>query len=87
MEKSGKKQPVRSKCNIVVVGGANIDYLIRSSHLPAIGETIKVGPGANGQVTKNDIFQAAPRLVDAKVILLQLEIPMEAVMASIGISN
>jgi ribokinase len=41
--------------------------------------TIVVSPGANGRVSASDVSAAAPLLVAANIVLLQLEIPIEAI--------
>lgn len=49
--------------------------------------SIVVVPGANGQVTVDDI-QAAHRVIEsAEVLLVQLEIPMDAVLAAVRIAQ
>ncbi|MCB0062812.1 MAG: ribokinase [Caldilineaceae bacterium] len=148
--------------DVVVVGGANYDYLVRGSHLPTPGDTVNgnefqeapggkganqavaaarlgakvallarigkdtrgdtlmarfaaegvdtshvlrdadaatgialvhvtesgekqifVAPGANDQLTAADIADAAPLFANARVLLTQLEIPQESVMAAL----
>ena len=44
--------------------------------------SIVVSPGANGSVTRSDVEGASAVLMAATVTLLQLEIPMEAVLAA-----
>ncbi|MEM7142812.1 MAG: ribokinase [Actinomycetota bacterium] len=44
--------------------------------------SIVVSPGANGRVTPADVATAGDLVVDAQVVLLQLEIPMDAVEAA-----
>lgn len=48
---------------------------------------IVVSPGANNAVTPELVIQAAEVIADAKVVLVQLEIPMEAVTAVVGAAN
>ena len=44
---------------------------------------IVVSPGANGRVSSDDVASAAPLLGAAAVVLLQLEVPLEAVAAAV----
>ena len=44
---------------------------------------IVVSPGANGRVSSDDVASAAPVLGAAAVVLLQLEVPLEAVAAAV----
>jgi len=44
---------------------------------------IVVSPGANGRVSAADVESAAPVLGEAAVVLLQLEVPLEAVAAAV----
>lgn len=48
---------------------------------------IVVSPGANGRVGAADVEAAADVLATADVVLLQLEIPMEAVMAAAALAR
>jgi ribokinase len=48
---------------------------------------ITVVSGANGLLTPDDIEAAADRIADASVVMLQLEIPMETVLAAIAIAR
>ncbi len=48
---------------------------------------ITVIPGANGLVTSADIIEAESVISAADVLLLQLEIPVDAVMTAIGIAR
>ncbi len=48
---------------------------------------IMVVPGANGRVGVDDILSARSVIESSDVILLQLEIPMESVVAAIEIAN
>jgi ribokinase len=48
---------------------------------------IIVIPGANGNVTVGDVQQAARQIQQADVLLLQLEIPVEAVAASLALAR
>ncbi len=64
-----------------------------SSGLAVIGvedsgqNCITVIPGANGLVTSEDIMAAEPMIAAADVLLLQLEIPVAAVITAIGIAR
>ncbi|GAB3985198.1 ribokinase [Actinoallomurus acanthiterrae] len=44
--------------------------------------SIIVAPGANGRITEDDVTAARPLIADASVVSLQLEIPLEAVLAA-----
>ena len=48
---------------------------------------IMVVPGANGRVTVADIENARSAILSSSVVLLQLEIPLDAVIASIKIAR
>jgi ribokinase len=53
-----------------------------------LGEnTIVVSPGANGRLSDTDVAVAADLLTAAPVTLLQLEVPIEAVVAAIAASG
>ena len=49
--------------------------------------SIMVVPGANGRVSVNDIENARSAIESSSVVLLQLEIPLDAVVASISIAR
>jgi ribokinase len=53
----------------------------------AAENTIVVSPGANGNVSLSDVEGASAALMAATVTLLQLEIPMDAVLAAAGASE
>jgi ribokinase len=53
----------------------------------AAENTIVVSPGANGNVSPSDVEGASAALMAATVTLLQLEIPMDAVLAAAGASE
>jgi ribokinase len=42
--------------------------------------SIAVAPGANGQLLPDDLVSAATAFVDTKLLLMQLEIPLESVL-------
>lgn len=48
---------------------------------------IGVGPGANSRLTPEDVMAASPAIEQADGLLLQLEIPLDAVQAAIGIAR
>ncbi len=49
--------------------------------------TIAVGPGANSQLTSQDILAASTAIQQADCLLVQLEIPLEAVQAALEIAH
>ena len=49
--------------------------------------TIVVAPGANGRLTAQDVQRAKPAFVPASVLVVQLEIPLEAVETAIQMGN
>ncbi|GAA4636514.1 ribokinase [Actinoallomurus vinaceus] len=49
---------------------------------PEGDNSIIVSPGANGRVTEDDITAARPLIAAASVVSLQLEIPLDAVLAA-----
>ncbi len=53
----------------------------------AAENAIVVSPGANGNVSPSDVEGASAALMAATVTLLQLEIPMDAVLAAAGASE
>jgi len=48
---------------------------------------IIVSPGANGRVNPGDVMDAEAVIRDATVFLVQLEVPMEAVVAAAGVAS
>jgi ribokinase len=48
---------------------------------------IGVGPGANGHLTAEDVQAASAAIQEADCVLLQLEIPVEAVQAAVEIAH
>jgi ribokinase len=48
---------------------------------------ITVAPGSNGRLSPADVFAAGPAIKDADCVLLQLEIPLEAVRAAIELAK
>lgn len=49
--------------------------------------SIIVAPGANGRVTVQDIYQARSAIEQSAILLLQLEVPLPAILAAIGIAR
>jgi ribokinase len=49
--------------------------------------TIAVGPGANSQLTSQDVLAASTAIQEADCLLVQLEIPLEAVQAALEIAH
>ncbi len=72
--------------------GLDLTYLLRDEAAPsgvalivvdAAGQNlIAVAPGANGRLTPADVAAAQPALAAARVMLLQLEIPLATVLAA-----
>lgn len=72
--------------------GLDLTYLVRDADAPSgvalivvddAGQNlIAVAPGANGRLTPADVAAAQPAIAAARVLLLQLEIPMETVLAA-----
>ncbi|MFD4997574.1 ribokinase [Streptomyces buecherae] len=66
----------------VLVGGAPTGVALITVD-PSGDNSIVVSPGANARLTPADIEAAAPLLVAARVVSLQLEIPLETVAAAV----
>jgi ribokinase len=49
--------------------------------------SIIIAPGANATLTPDDIIAATPRIVGARVLLLQLETPLETVLSAARIAR
>lgn len=72
--------------------GLDTRYVIRDATAPSgvalivVGldgqNLIAVAPGANGRLTPDDIAAARPAIAEAKVVLLQLETPIDTVLAA-----
>jgi ribokinase len=72
--------------------GLDIRYVIRDATAPSgvalivVGldgqNLIAVAPGANGRLTPDDVAAARPAFGEAQVVLLQLETPIETVLAA-----
>lgn len=76
--------------------GIDTDWLVRDAEAPSgtalilvndSGENlIAVAPGANARLTPEHVSRAAPALRAADVLLLQLEVPLETVVAAARIA-
>jgi len=72
--------------------GLKTDYVFRDASAPSgvalivVGPNgqnlIAVAPGANGRLSLADIEVASPALAQARIVLLQLETPLETVLAA-----
>jgi ribokinase len=72
--------------------GMDVRYLVQDAQAPSgvalivVGpggqNIIAVAPGANARLTPTDVAAAAPAFAEAQIVLLQLEIPIEAVLAA-----
>ena len=49
--------------------------------------TVSVGPGANSRLTAGDVYAASAAIREADCLLVQLEIPVEAVLAALEIAH
>lgn len=77
--------------------GINTDYLVMDEEQPSgiasilVDETgnnrIMVVPGANGQVSLRDIEALEPVMAECACVVIQLEIPLPAVLAAIRSAN
>ena len=75
----------------------NTDFIFTDSKSPSgvalisvdsFGEnSIIVAPGANRSLSTEDISKAVSKIVEADIILIQLEIPMEAVEYAVELAN
>lgn len=75
----------------------NTDFIFTDSKSPSgvalisvdsFGEnSIIVAPGANRSLSTEDICKAVSKIVEADIILIQLEIPMEAVEYAVELAN
>lgn len=83
--------------NNLAAGGVSVDQVLRTSNsasgvaIVAVDQTgqnsIMVVPGANGRVTPTDVESARGMLEASDAILLQLEIPMDSVLATLRIAK
>ncbi len=48
---------------------------------------IVISPGANGEVGKNDVFDNKDKIIGAKILLLQFELPIQTVISAIEIAH
>lgn len=81
----------------LLAAGVNCDLVTReadhSTGIAAIfvdtegNNSITVAPGANACVTASDVYAAEPVIADADFVMLQLEIPLEAVSAAIELAG
>jgi ribokinase len=79
------------------VEGINTDYIVRDDEeasgvaLIVVDEAaeniITVAPGANGRLSPDDVRAAEAAIAEADSVLLQLEIPLEAVQAAIELAQ
>jgi ribokinase len=77
--------------------GIRTDYVYRDEEaasgvalifVDAAGENaIAVASGANARLTAEDVARAEPRIAEADVVLLQLEVPLAAVLAAVEIAR
>jgi ribokinase len=77
--------------------GICTDYIIRDPEahtgvalimVDEAGENlIAVASGANHRLSPEDVYRAAPAFQGARVVLVQLEIPLPAVEAAVGMAN
>jgi ribokinase len=77
--------------------GIRTDFIIQDPEMhsgvalilvnPKGENTVSVGPGANSRLTAEDVVAAAAAIQDADCLLVQLEIPVEAVRAALEIAH
>ncbi|TVL91707.1 ribokinase [Streptomyces sp. SAJ15] len=67
----------------VLVGGAPTGVALITVD-PSGDNSIVVSPGANARLSPEDVHAAAPLLAAARVVSLQLEIPLETVAATVA---
>jgi ribokinase len=77
--------------------GIRTDFVIRDDKAPSgvalimvnpTGENmIAVAPGANGRLTADDVLAARIAIQEADCLLVQLEVPLEAVEAALGVAH
>jgi ribokinase len=75
----------------------NTDFIVRDTELPSgvafilVGETgrnmIAVASGSNGALSPTDVMRAKNAIQNADCVLLQLEIPVEAVLATARLAS
>ncbi len=81
----------------LVAAGVNCDYVIRAGEHstglatifldPEGNNSITVAPGANERLTAADIEDAGEVIAAAKIVMLQLEIPLGAVGAAVNLAR
>jgi ribokinase len=77
--------------------GINTDYIVRDAEAASgvalivvdhqAENIIAVAPGSNGRLAPSDVAAAGPVIQNADFVLLQLEIPLEAVRAAIELAK
>jgi ribokinase len=77
--------------------GIHTDYIVRDNEeMSGVAlivvdrkaeNIITVAPGSNGRLAPLDVAAAEPAIIDADCVLLQLEIPLEAVRAAIELAQ
>jgi len=80
LKANGVRTEHMKKTNAAATGIASIT-------LTPDDNTILVVPGANGTLTAEDINAWSSVISEASILLVQLEIPMEAVAAAVGIAH
>lgn len=81
----------------LVAADVNCDYVVRSSEHstglatifldPEGNNSITVAPGANAQLTAADVQSASDIIAAATIVMLQLEIPLDAVRATMELAS
>lgn len=97
--KTGNDMFGRQSLSLFEKEGINVDYIVSDMNNPSgvalimvdeRGEnSIVVAPGANAQLSEEDILRAKAEIATSEVLLMQLEIPMKTVeeAANIAYSN
>ena len=70
----------------ILVGGAPTGVALITVD-PSGDNSIVVSPGANARLTPDDVHRAGQLLAAAKVVSLQLEIPVETVAAAVAVAR
>ena len=81
---------------ILEENGVNTEYLLRTASIPtgvaliavqSDGDNmIVVSPGANSELSPEDVMDAPP-ILEAKIVLLQAEIPIETVLSAARVAK
>ncbi|SVD49460.1 uncharacterized protein METZ01_LOCUS402314, partial [marine metagenome] len=81
---------------ILEENGVNTEYLLRTASIPtgvaliavqSDGDNvIVVSPGANSELSPEDVMDALP-ILEAKMVLLQAEIPIETVLSAARVAK